>query len=87
MNQKGGVGKTTLAANTGVGLTRLGRSVILADLDPQGHLTRAFGAHSARPGLHEVLTGRAAQAGPPSTRDAPHKPGRLRPCDGQPRIT
>jgi len=62
MNQKGGVGKTTLAANTGVGLARLGRSVILADLDPQGHLTRAFGAHAARPGLHEALTGRAAAA-------------------------
>jgi len=62
MNQKGGVGKTTLAANVGVGLTRLGHSVLLADLDPQGHLSRSFGADPSRSGLHEALAGRAAAA-------------------------
>jgi chromosome partitioning protein len=40
MNLKGGVGKTTLAANVGVGLARTGRRVLLVDLDFQGSLTR-----------------------------------------------
>ncbi|GFK94099.1 Sporulation initiation inhibitor protein Soj [Fundidesulfovibrio magnetotacticus] len=62
LNQKGGVGKTTLAANVGAGLVRLGRSVLLVDLDPQGHLTRAFGADPGGPGLHEALSGSAPAA-------------------------
>jgi cellulose biosynthesis protein BcsQ len=40
MNLKGGVGKTTLTANIGVGLARKGYRVLLVDLDFQGSLTR-----------------------------------------------
>ena len=40
--QKGGSGKTTLAANLGVGFRRQGRRVALVDLDPQGSLGRWF---------------------------------------------
>jgi cellulose biosynthesis protein BcsQ len=40
MNLKGGVGKTTLTANIGVGLARKGFRVLLVDLDFQGSLTR-----------------------------------------------
>ena len=43
VNQKGGVGKTTTAFNLGVGLHRLGRRVLLVDLDPQAALTVSAG--------------------------------------------
>lgn len=42
-NQKGGVGKTTTCHNLSAVTARAGKSVIAIDLDPQSHLSLAFG--------------------------------------------
>ncbi|MDX3064016.1 ParA family protein [Streptomyces sp. ND04-05B] len=46
-NQKGGVGKTATTKEVGGALAEAGRSVLLVDLDPEGHLTGATGLPKA----------------------------------------
>ncbi|HID47733.1 MAG TPA: septum site-determining protein MinD, partial [Methanococcaceae archaeon] len=55
---KGGVGKTTVTANLGVALAKLGKKVLLIDGDiSMANLGIIFNLEKKKPSLHDVLAG------------------------------
>jgi chromosome partitioning protein len=61
LNQKGGVGKTTSVVNIAAALAKSGAKVVVADFDPQAHLTIHLGVEpdAVESGVYEVLTNSA----------------------------
>ncbi len=59
-SHKGGVGKTIVAQNLGVTLSRSGHNVLLIDGDPQGNLSMSIGMKKqCEAGLYQVLQNKA----------------------------
>lgn len=54
LNEKGGVGKTTITTTVAAGLAARGYRVLIVDADAQGHATRALGL-AKYPGLYDLL--------------------------------
>jgi chromosome partitioning protein len=63
-NQKGGVGKTSVAVNLSASLAHYGRRVLLIDLDPQGNATTGSGVDKSacESTVYDVLLGEHALA-------------------------
>ena len=60
-NQKGGVGKTTSAVNIAAALGKMGKKILLVDMDPQGNATSGVGISKKeiKKSIYEVLIGTA----------------------------
>lgn len=56
-NQKGGVGKSTLAQNINAGLQLEGYNTLIIDLDPQGNLTYSMNGESDKGDTVDLING------------------------------
>ena len=63
-NQKGGVGKTTSAVNLASCVAEAGKRVLLADLDPQGNSTSAYGLSKRQieKSIYDIMIGESPVA-------------------------
>lgn len=59
-NPKDGVGKTTTAVNVAAVLARMGRTVLVVDLDPDMNASISLGVRppESKPSIHDLLVGR-----------------------------
>ncbi|UQI49683.1 ParA family protein (plasmid) [Streptomyces sp. HU2014] len=67
-NQKGGVGKTSVAAGVAEAYAEAGKRVLLVDYDPQGHLSEQLGIPQIAPG-HDSLVAHMCAEGKGDLRD------------------
>jgi chromosome partitioning protein len=74
-NQKGGVGKTSLAFHLGWYLSEIGHRTLLVDLDPQGNLSSLFGGQGCSAANLFTKTGPDALQTVEITRNTPTSTG------------
>jgi chromosome partitioning protein len=56
LNHKGGTSKTTTSLNLGAALAKLGRKILLIDLDPQANLSQSLGIEEGDNSISEVFS-------------------------------